>query len=56
LFERYLAVHTGADSTKKMLRWKLDKAEAVFGHRRADSLTTEELLDGKNAVQHDEPT
>jgi integrase len=43
LFKRYLAGHTGADSTKKILRWKLDKAETVFGFLYATGLTAEEI-------------
>jgi len=33
LFKRYLAGHGGQQSTKTMLRWKLDKAEAAFPDR-----------------------
>ncbi|MGH3029410.1 MAG: tyrosine-type recombinase/integrase [Gaiellaceae bacterium] len=43
LFERYLAGHTGTEWTRKMLRWKLDKAEAVFGTLRASEITPEEI-------------
>jgi integrase len=43
LIDRYLAVHTGAESTKRMLRWKLDKALAAFGPIRPEFLTREEV-------------
>jgi integrase len=43
LFKRYLAGHTGAESTKKRIRWALKKAEAVFGSLRATELTVEEI-------------
>ena len=43
LFERYLAVHSGADSTKKNLRWKLNKALGTFGPVRAADLSREQV-------------
>ena len=43
LVDRYLAVHTGAESTRRMLRWKLDKALAVFGSVAPAKLTREEV-------------
>jgi integrase len=43
LVDRYLAVHTGAESTKASLRWRLDKAVAAFGNVPPDRLTREEI-------------
>ena len=43
LADRYLAVHSGADSTKKLLRWKLGKAQAAFGATAPSDLTREEV-------------
>jgi hypothetical protein len=43
LTDRYLAVHTGAESTKKMLRWKLDKALSAFENVLPSVLTREEV-------------
>jgi integrase len=43
LFDRYLAVHSGANSTRKNLRWKLDKALAAFGAIRPAALTREDV-------------
>jgi integrase len=43
LINRYLAVHTGAETTKEMLRWKLDKALVAFGAIPPSALTREEV-------------
>jgi hypothetical protein len=43
LIERYLAVHSGAESTRKMLRWKLDKALGAFENVLPAQLTREEV-------------
>jgi len=43
LFDRYLAIHTGAASTKTNLRWKLNKALAAFGPIPPAQLTREEV-------------
>src|SRR5262249_24342249 len=43
LADRYLAGYTGAESTKKMLRWKLDKAAATFDSSPISELTAEEI-------------
>jgi integrase len=43
LVDRYLKVHSGAESTKKMLRWKLNKATALWGDLNPARLTGEEL-------------
>lgn len=43
LIDRYLAVHTGAESTRTMLRWKLNKALSAFGAIPPSALTREEV-------------
>lgn len=43
LIDRYLATHTGAAHTRKMLRWKLDKALDAFENVAPATLTAEEV-------------
>jgi hypothetical protein len=43
LIDRYLAVHPGAESIEKTLRWKVAKALAAFEKVLPSSLTREEV-------------
>jgi integrase len=43
LRDRFLRVHSGAESTKSDLRWALNKFVAVFGDQQPDEITPEEL-------------